>query len=589
VQPWLCTTVTGFPAPTDAQCNGPPAVSFVYMDATTHTFRTYDPANPPSPASIATATTDQGVTLPYIVRSEHGAMDRGLYDVSVLANPAAGLAPWSSPSGWNHKLLYVFGGGTAPWHTNGAPQSDLIDFALSRGVMVANSNLNIRGEDGNDVVSAEALMMLKEHIAETYGAIRYTIGAGCSGGSIQQYVIASDYPGLLDGIQPNCSFQDSWTTANEVNDCHLLRHYFNTVAPGTFTADQQAAVADTKDTSVCLAWDLSFAPVGIPSRVVNCNLQGTPLASLVYDPVLNPGGVRCDLQDYQAAIWGLRPQDGFARSPFANVGVQYGLGTLTSGAITPAQFVALNAGIGGTDIDLNFTAERSQPDPVAESIAYRTGQVTSGAELAKVPIIDLRGSHNFNDIHTDYHSYVMRARLDAANGGHENQLIWTWDGSIFGIGPPPSVALKSFLTMDKWLSNMESDTRNVPTAQKVLDDRPAGTTDECFIGASLTETTDAAACAAAFPHYGDARIGAGASMTDNAMQCTLEPLNRSSYPVTFTDAQWSTLQQAFPDGVCDWSSPPIGFEPTVPWLTFAGGPGGQPIPAPPTSHPGPPK
>jgi hypothetical protein len=79
-------------------------------------------------------------------------------------------------------------------------------------------------------------MMLKEHIAETYGSIRYTIGAGCSGGSIQQHVIAADYPGLLDGIQPNCSYQDSWTTANEVNDCHLLRNYFNTVAPGTFSA-----------------------------------------------------------------------------------------------------------------------------------------------------------------------------------------------------------------------------------------------------------------------------------------------------------------------------------------------------------------
>jgi hypothetical protein len=589
VQPWLCTTVTGFPAPTDAQCNGPAAVSFVYMDATTHTFKPYDPASPPSPASIATTTTDQGVTVPYIVRSEHGAMDRGLYDVSVLANPAAGWTPWSSQNGWNHKLLYVFGGGTAPWHTNGAPQSDLVDFALSRGVMVANSNLNIRGEDGNDVVSAEAVMMLKEHIAETYGAIRYTIGAGCSGGSIQQYVIASDYPGLLDGIQPNCSFQDSWTTANEVNDCHLLRHYFNTVAPGTFTASQQASVADTQDTSVCLFWDFSFAPVGIPSLVSNCNLQGTPLASVVYNPVLNPGGVRCDLQDYQAAIWGPRPQDGFARSPFANVGVQYGLGSLASGAITPAQFVALNAGVGGTDIDLNFTAARSQPDPVAESIAYRTGQVTSGAELANVPIIDLRGSHNFNDIHTDYHSYVMRARLDAANGGHGNQVIWTWDGSIFGIGPPPSVALKSFLTIDKWLSNMESDTRNVPTAQKVLDDKPAGTTDECFVGSSLAETTDPAACAAAFPHFGDARLGAGESITDNAMQCTLEPLDRSSYPVTFTDAQWSTLEQAFPTGVCDWSAPPMGFQPTVPWLTFAGGPGGEPVPAPPTSHPGPPK
>ena len=49
---------------------------------------------------------------------------------------------------------------------------------------------------------------------------------------------------------------------------------------------------------------------------------------------------------------------------------------------------------------------------------YRTGQVTHGTQLANVPIIDLRGSeHLFNDIHTDYHSYVMRARLDAANGG----------------------------------------------------------------------------------------------------------------------------------------------------------------------------
>jgi hypothetical protein len=587
VQPWICESVTGFPAPADAQCNAPAAVSYVYMDAGTHTFKPYDPSAPPAAAQIAQTTTDQGVTVPYIVRSEHGAMDRGLYDVSVLDDPASGWAPWAAQSGWNHKLLYQFGGGTAPWHTNGAPQSDLVDLALSRGFMVANNNLNIRGEDGNDVVSAEALMMLKEHIAETYGAIRYTIGTGCSGGSIQQYVIAADYPGLLDGIQPNCSFQDSWTTANEVNDCHLLRHYFNSA--GGFTAAQQAAVMDTQDTSVCLFWDLSFAPVGIPSRVSNCNLQGTPLASVVYDPVLNPGGVRCDLQDYQSAIWGLRPQDGFARSPFANVGVQYGLSALESGSITPEQFVALNAGVGGTDIDLNFTATRAQPDLVAQSIAYRTGQVTNGTELANVPIIDLRGSHNFNDIHTDYHSYVMRARLDAANGGHGNQLIWTWNGSLFGIGPPPSIALKSFLTIDQWLSNIEADTRNVPLSQKVLDDKPTGASDECFIGASLTETTDPAACAAAFPHYGDARLGAGESMTDNAMQCQLKPLDRADYPVTFTDDQWTRLQQAFPTGACDWSKPPVGFQPSVPWLTFEGGPSGQPVPPPPDSHPGPPK
>ena len=591
VQPWVCRTVTGFPAPTDAQCDGTPIVSFTYMNATTHSFQPYNPASPPAASSIASTTTDQGVTVPYIVRSEKGAMDRGLYDVSVLADPSGTWAPWASQPTWNHKVLYQFGGGTAPWHTNGSPQNDLVDLALSRGFMVANNNLNIRGDNANDVVSAEALMMLKEHIAETYGSIRYTIGTGCSGGSIQQYVIAADYPGLLNGIQPNCSFQDSWTTGNEVNDCHLLLHYFGSGGNG-FTTAQQAAVMDVRDPGVCTAWNVSFAPVSIPSRVQNCNLQGTPFAANVYNAATNPGGIRCTIQDYQSAIWGLRPSDGFARSPFANVGVQYGLTALNAGTITPEQFVALNQGIGGTDIDLNFTAARTQPDTVADGIAYRTGQVTNGTQLANVPIIDLRGSeHLFNDIHTDYHSYVMRARLDAANGGHGNQLIWTWDAAFVSsnITPPAAIALKSFLTMDSWLSAMESDTRSVPLSQKVLDDKPATATDECFIGPALTETTDAAACAAAFPHFGDARLAAGEPLVDNAEQCQLKPLDPADYPVTFTADQWARLQQAVPDGVCDWTQPPVGFGPSIPWLTFAGGPGGEPVGPAPVSHTGPPK
>jgi hypothetical protein len=589
VQPWVCETVAGFPAPNanDPQCGSATAHSYVYKPAGGGTFQPYDPNAPPPAASIASTTTDQGATVPYIVRLERGSMDRGLYDIAVLDDPSAGRAPWASQPGWNHKMLYQFGGGTAPWHTNGAPQGDLVEMALSRGFIVANNNLNIRGDDGNDVVSAEALMMLKEHIVEAYGPIRYTIGTGCSGGSIQQYVIASDYPGLLDGIQPNCSFQDSWTTANEVNDCHLLRHFFSSNV--TFTTAQQAAVMDVRDPGVCFAWDGSFAPVGIPSRVQNCHLQGTPYETMVYS-ASNPTGIRCDLQDYQSAIWGFRPSDGFARSPFANVGVQYGLDALEAGAITPEQFVGLNEGVGGTDIDLNFTAARSQPDLVAQSIAYRTGQVTSGRELANVPIIDLRGSeHLFNDIHTDYHSYVMRARLDAANGAHANQLIWTWDAALTptNITPPPSIALKSFLLMDGWLSNMEGDTRDVPLSQKVLDDKPSGATDECFVGPTLVETTDAAACAAAFPYFGDSRLGAGEPLVDNAMQCQLKPLDKAGYaPATFTDAQWARLHVAFPDGVCDWSRPPIGFQPTIPWLTFAGGPGGEPVGPAPESHPG---
>ena len=124
----------------------------------------------------------------------------------------------------------------------------------------------------------------------------------------------------------------------------------------------------------------------------------------------------------------------------------------------------------------------------------------------------------------------------------------------------------------------------------MLDDKPAGAVDECFVGATLTETTDAAACAAAFPYFGDARLAAGSPWTDNAMAVlSSQPLDRASYSVTFTDAQWARLQAAFPDGVCDWSEPPIGFQPPIPVAHLPGGPGGEPVGPAPESHPGPPK
>lgn len=573
VQPWICQTIPGFPAPQDAQCDAPATTSFVYLDAATHAFMPYDPANPPPAASIATTTTDRGATVPYIVRVERGAMDRGLYELAVLQR------------GWNHKLLYQFGGGTAPHHSNGPPMSDLIDPALARGFMVANNSLNTRGMNSNDVVSAEAVSMLKEHIAETFGRIRATLGAGCSGGSIQQQVIAADYPGLLDGIQPNCSYQDSWTTANEVADCSLLHNYF-TAHPG-FTPAQQAAVmgeqpADPSAT-VCFWWVQTFASVGTPTLAANCELP----PALVYNPVSNPTGVRCTPQDYESAVWGLRP-DGFAKRPYDNVGVQYGLGALKAGAIAPEQFVDLNQRIGGLDIDNNFQAARTAGDPGSAATAYRTGKITSGRALAGVPIVDLRGSHNVNDIHSDFHSYVTRARLDAANGGHGNQIIWTWAGGpgLFqNIAPDPNIALKSLELIDRWVAAVQADRRPIPRRRKVALDKPADAVDACFAGPDDTEITDPATCAATYPHFADPRIVAGSPLTDDVMECRLVPLSATDYPVTFTADQWARLQQAFPSGVCDFSRPGVGTRRSIPWLDYSVT-GGGPLGPPPRSHPG---
>lgn len=81
VQPWVCNTQNppsnsggtptvapvGLGPPTDPQCDTKPAVSYVYKDAVTGQFTTYDPASPPASSVIATTTTDQGA---------HGAVHR---------------------------------------------------------------------------------------------------------------------------------------------------------------------------------------------------------------------------------------------------------------------------------------------------------------------------------------------------------------------------------------------------------------------------------------------------------------------------------------------------------------------------------
>ena len=120
---------------------------------------------------------------------------------------------------------------------------------------------------------------------------------------------------------------------------------------------------------------------------------------------------------------------GFANRPTATRGSSTGCGRCESGEITPAEFVDLNAKIGGLDIDHKPQAERSAVDENTAAIAYRTSQVIDARQLATVPIIDLRAYSETGEIHTSFYSYKMRARLDEANGHHANQLIWTFPGS----------------------------------------------------------------------------------------------------------------------------------------------------------------
>jgi Tannase-like family of unknown function (DUF6351) len=597
VQPWDCLlrpAQTGLGAPQDAQCDTPAVTAFFYQSTAGGALKPYDPAAPP--ADVATTTTDQGRTVPFVVRQETGVQDRGIYRVAVLADPAAGAPSPFADSAWNHKVMWPFGGGSAPHHTSDLPVSVLDPVSLGRGFLVASSGLNVNGSNSNDNLAAEAVTMLKEHVVETYGPIRYTIGSGCSGGSIQQQFIAEQYPGLLDGILPNCSYPDTWTTSSEVADCGLLVTYFAT-ATG-WTDAQKSAVQGTADPSACVAWNLSFVPVGIPSRAANCGWAAND--PRVYDPATNPGGVRCVLPDYEAAIWGTRPRalwspaeqaagHGFGARVTDNVGVEYGLNALRAGVITMDQFVDLNTKVGGTDIDGNPIPARSVADPGTPRFAYQAGQVTQALRLDEVPIIDLRGSANINNIHTDFHSWELRARLDAAHGSHANQVIWTWRGDPANgsITPAPDVAVRALTTMDAWLAAIEADQRPLPRPVKVVRDKPATAVDSCFLantpaaGGPVTVDPDyRGGCGAAFPHFGDARTAAGDRASGEALKCSLAPLRRSSLPAT-TGAQWAALSATFASGVCDFRQAGVGFRAAPPWVSFAAGPGGRPLgPAP---------
>ena len=590
VQPWICETeANGFGPPRDAQCNVEPRYEFFYKSTSplASGLAAYDPARPP--LDVATTVTDQGRVVPFIVRQETGVIDRGWYRIAVLFDPGQPWAPWAPQRGWNGKIVWPFGGSSASDHYQNNPPAVLQEARLAKGFMVAASSLNTHGQNNNDVVSSEAVMMIKERIIERYGEVRYVIGEGCSGGSILQHLLANAYPGLIDGIQPSCSYPDSRTTGMESVDCSLLLRYFRETSPHLWAVEtQKGAVAGHPSTTTCTAWVDVFAFDQGADPANGCG--GDPSEPWVYNPDTNPAGERCTAYDYAIAVWGRRPQTvwtpiereigrGFARNPWSNEGVQYGLNALKSGEILPEQFVDLNEKIGGRDIDYTWIPQRTSGDLDAEPIAYRTGRVVDGRRLNLVPIIDIRG-HDNEEIHTDVSSYIMRQRLLETNGHADNHVIFI---SPAPLVPLPSVTEEAFGLMDRWLAAIEADTSASPRDVKVVRNKPAGAVDSCWVGAS--KVTDQAVCRALYPYFGATRIAAGGPAANDVIKCALKPLSAADYlPVTFTPEQWARLQGAFPTGVCDFNRPAVGEQPSEPWVTFKDGLGvGRPLGPPPVS------
>ena len=610
IKPWTCNNNS-----TEADCSQEPTVAYHYKSTnpTRYGLQSYDPANPPT--DVATTTTDEGKTVPFIVREETGFSLRDEYKIAALWDPKQGAAPDPAAEnpGFANKLVLVHGVSCDTSYESGSASDVLFEDALSQGFAVASHALDNAGHNCNIITQAESLLMTKEMVVERFGPLRYTIGSGCSGGSLVQQQVANAYPGVYQGITPQCSFTDAWSSAQQYVDYVGLREYLEDPATANehrITPAQWPSIFGHANPANQITFTTAIANSGEPTR----SCPGVP-EDQVYDENTNPDGVRCSLQDYMRNIFGV-DSEGRARRPISNVGVQYGLSGLlsyldpssadpTRPPLTPDQFVALNVHAGGYDIDFNRTPGRTEADPIAQDRVYRSGAANTGAHLDKVAIIDLGGPEPgaFHDV---YRKYSMRERLIREHGTAANQVFWEGQTPLLG---DPSFVDDSINKVDEWLAVVEADNRKVPLARKIIDAKAeAGVTERC-VAANGNDAPLQLCDATVDPTiFSSPRIEAGGGdqapvngvgpetvgFTDDRLDCQTMPIEDFVYAgkkfsEAFTAAQQAALKTAFPTGVCDYSKPGKGFQDAVPWLTYqnANGSvvyGGTPLGAPPVSR-----
>ena len=578
----------------DADCSAWDQVQYFYASRS-NGFKPLTNPTGKRPRDLIKTTTSDGNTVPYIVRVESGTINRGVYRLAMLDNP--GVSPFPGP-GWNQKLVVAFGCCGAAQYNQGAQDvtSALSDRELSRGFAYLNSTELWNNQHANPHLQGETLMMLKEAFIEHIGMPKWTVGVGGSGGSIQQYLIAELFPGLLDGLQPSISFPE--TLMPNVFECRLANTVFQS-NPVRWTTAKQVAIQGF-NAGTCNNWDVSFASALVRADATAMGIYGmggcgvTEPANManVYNVATQSGSIRCDVFQTNANLLGTNAK-GYARRPIDNAGVQYGLGALNRGEITVADFLDFNSQVGGFDGDGYAQAARHVADPEALRLTYEGGFVNgfNGPGLANVPIITQRdNASDVGNIHDTMQDLIIRARLLRANGRADNQIIWTSSEEAASAGV--DVASISLDVINAWLDNIAADSAPAST-DKVVHNKPAVATDACWdkSGNRIAEpasTNPADACNLIYPRFSTLRLETGEPLVQDVMKCNLKPIDMADYPAgAFSDpANLARLNAIFPTGVCDWSQPSVGQVPAtaIQWSTFSGSAGFVPLGDPPVSR-----
>jgi hypothetical protein len=605
-EPFICTTAqfkiysgvygieplddTTLGAPTDVQCSAATKVTYIYMPNGGTAFKPL-PSTTTLPADVARTTTLAGTTVNFVVRVETATVDRGIYQSTILHDPTIDPEPsWRTPPpGWNKRLIAVEGAGCpGGWYHQGTGGPSLmlagvVEFSLfsaarlGEGYALFGNTLQNASQSCNAVLAGEAAFMSKEHFIKTFGTPRITVSAGASGGSYGSSQLADALPGIFDGILIASTFPDPLGISFSGADGHLLTHYFEK-NPAAFTLEQQVALSGYKSMKAFLdAANQAGRIDPVPGRQ---DIEGYKSAvwnpivpeSLRYDPIKSPRGARPTLFDDARNVYGVDPKTGFARRPFDNVGVQYGLEAFRAGAITPQQFLDLNEKIGGYDADFNYTPQRVTGDLQAIRRAYESGlQLSGGAGLASIPVFDITGGMNEDGgYHYQWFHFAQRERMAKPGDGAGNHVMWR--------GNPVPFA-KAWSTFMAWVEAAHADTSSLSARDKVLRHRPDAAVDGCwpssdeFIAERQTfDRSPSTRCNELFPSYAFPRYVAGGPLAADIIKCRLKPIDRRNYEGKFSDDDWRRLSAVFPHGVCDWSKPGVESRAVKPWSSFGPSP-----------------
>ncbi len=488
------------------------------------------------PADMTTVTLADGRSVDFIVRREVGSINRFLYSMTMLsAGPAADTAAQDDTGLWNRKLLYWFQGGVAVGHSQGTVHSGSLNpDILRQGWAIVHSSGNNTGTHYNMNLAGETAMMTKERFIERYGVPLYTVGLGGSGGAIQQYLIAQNHPGVLDGLLPVQSYPDMVTQTIHVGDCELLEYYMDATDRNNakwrvtknrtwlvgFNAEE--GFAGVNDPLAPLKTALGYSTAVGSTECVPAWRGLTPLAmnplfgqapnQLNWEPLSDIAAIRWTHYDDLRNVYGI-DASGAARVTWDNVGVQYGLRSLKEGKITPAEFLHLNWNVGGWKHPSHMVQEtfpffgtgaaeinkaltipgyfdpwssknmlasagpqqpmpRSKGDPIAMRAAYTSGHVFSGK--LEVPAIDHRQYMERElDMHNSHQSFAARQRVLDRMGDSDHMVIWFTDTKP-GT-PKASQSLEALAVMDRWLTNIRLN-----PGRSIARNKPAEAADACY-------------------------------------------------------------------------------------------------------------